>query len=253
MRFNEIVPAADLKEDEVLVRFFGTLEIENGSGRICENKAMPSAVTWLTLKYLLVNRNRDVTQEELIALEGGKGGKVLEGAMRTRLRRVRDYLLPLKLGSTKGLLLYSDGKYSVNRRYTLITDEDAFNVLLRRAGKLASDDPKGLELCTEALELYRGPYLCYSGEAEWLAKYREHYRRCFCQLCMDMLERMSALDNDEAAALLWQRAIVAAPDEEALHKAIIHHLSERGQELELIRYMAQLSRQDFDWVDSLEY
>ncbi len=254
MKFNDINPAVDLENDEVLVRLFGALEMANREGSLCENKTKPSALTWITLKYLLVNSNRDVEQDELLSLEfPGKTVTVPDGAMRTRLRRVRDLLLPLKLGSMRGLVLYSDGKYSINSDYTLLTDEDAFNILLKRIRSLPAESVEGLELCFEALELCRGTYLGYSGEAKWLEPYREHYRREFCALAEDTLGRMRALGDDGAASLLWRRAIVIAPEDEELHKAIIGYLVERRQELELLRYVTQLSHKGAKWLEAFEY
>lgn len=253
MKFNDLKPA-ELENDEVLVRLFGELEMSNRQGSLSEKKAKPQALTWPTLKYILVNSNRDVEQEELLALEyPGKTVTARDGAMRTRLRRVRDILRPLGLESVHGLILFSEGRYRVNPDYTLLTDEDAFNLLMRRLRKMPADAPEGISICAEALELCRGVYLGYTRDAEWLRPYQEHYRREFCRLGEETLARMRALDDDGAAGLLWRRSLVVAPEAEELHKAIIGFLMERRQETELLRYVSQLSHKGAAWLADYEY
>ncbi len=243
-----------LPETELRVRFFGALELENSLGCVSENRSKPTALNWMTLKYLLCNCNREVGQDELLSLEfPGKSVAVPDGAMRTRLRRVRDLLKPLSLGSMHGLVLYSDGKYFINPEITLLSDEDAFNNLLRRIRALPEDEPAALALCTEALELMRGAFLAYSGDGEWLAPYREHYRREFAALAEETLRRMRALDSDEPAGLVWRRAIAVAPENEALHRAIVAFLVERRLESELLRYVSQLTLGGAAWLREFAY
>ena len=252
-KFTDIKPETDLAEDELLLRLFGALELENRRGRLCENRSKPAALTWLTLKYLLVNSKRDVETEELLALdESGKESRNSDGAMRTRLRRVRDLLLPLGLESRRGLVLYSNGKYSVNSDWSLISDEDAFNAIMLRLRRLPADAEEGMELCAEALEIMRGPYLGYSGDVKWLRGYREHYKREFARLGEDTLRRMRATGRGDCAPLLWRRAVAIAPDCEALHRAILAFLVEQKAELELLRYVNQLSHASAPWLSEYE-
>ncbi len=253
MKFTEIKPA-ELPENELIVRFFGALELENKYGKLCENKSKPAGVVWHTLKYLLVNSIRDVEQTELELLElPGHEEKVPDGAMRTRLRRVRDLLIPLHMGGRNELLLYNDLKYSVNSDYVLRTDEDAFNAIMERLRSLPEDEPEGIELCAEALELCRGPYLSYSGDAKWVKGYQEFYKREFCALCEQTLRRMRALGDSSAAVLLWNRAVAVAPESEETNRAILGYLIEQKKELEVIRYVTHLTLKGARWLADFVY
>lgn len=251
MKFRELKADA-LEGNEIILRLFGELEMENRWGSISEKKAKPQSLTWPTLKYLLANSNRDVEKEELLSIEYPGKTAAEEGAMRTRLRRVRDILKPLGLESIHGLVLFSDGKYRINPDYRLITDEDAFNMLLRAAEKKPTDSPEALELCTEALELCRGVYLGYTREVSWLKPYQKHYKREFCRLAGSLMQRMRALDEDSAASLLWRRAVVIVPEQEQLHREIIDFLVERKLELELLRYVSQLTQKGLKWLNDDE-
>lgn len=253
MKFNDIKPA-DLADNEVLVRLFGDVEVENKWGRVNDNSARPHALTWLMLKYLLVNSNRDVDVEEIMSLSyDGKEVNVPEGAMRTRLQRTRTVLKPLKLNDMHGFILHSEGKIRINPDYTLITDEKAFNELLARLDGIGEVDTEGLNICTEALELCRGIYMGYTREAAWLKPYQKHYKRKFVRLCEDTLRRMRALKSDSACALLWRRAIMIVPEAEELHKAVISYMVERGQDIELLRYVSQLAHRGAGWLDEFDY
>ena len=252
MKFKDL-KAAQLDDNEIILRLFGEMELENSRGYIDEKKAKPQSLTWPTLKYLLANSNRDVSREELLAIEyPGKNAAAEGGALRTRLRRVRDILAPLGLESIHGLVLFNGGKCRINPDYRFISDEDAFNMLIRAAAKMPPESREGLELCTDALELCRGVYLGYTRDAPWLRPYQEHYRREFSLLASDMLRRMRAVDDDSAAPLLWRRAIAVAPEAESLHREIVHFLIERRLELEMLRYASQLSQKGINWLNDDE-
>ncbi len=253
MKFNDIKPA-ELAENELLVRLFGDVELENKWGRVTDAGARPHALTWLTLKYLLVNSNRDVDVEEIMSMSyEGKSVTVPEGAMRTRLQRTRGILKPLGLSDMHGLILHNEGKIRINPDFTLISDEKVFERLMGRIGRTELADPEGLSLCGEALELCRGVFMGYTREAAWLKAYQKHYKREFCRLGRETLERMLALDDDGLCALLWRRAIAVVPEEEELHRAVISYMVERGQDLELLRYVSQLAHKGAVWLEDFEY
>ncbi len=253
MRFTDIKPGT-LAEDEILVRVFGEVEIENRHGRIRDSATRPEALTWLTLKYLLVNSNRDVEMDELLDMSFfNKQVTMPDGALRTRLSRTRALLKPLKLNHLQGLLLFGVNKLRINPDYSVISDEQAFNTLMWRLKKTADDEPKGLELCTEALEIMRGVYMGYTVSVDWLEAQQKYYREELVRLCFDTLSRMRALGDDSACGLVWRRAMAIAPEAEGLHKAVISFMVERGLELELLRYVSQLAGKGARWLEDFAY
>ncbi len=252
MRFTNIKPGT-LAEDEILVRVFGEVEIENRHGRIRDLGTRAEALTWRALKYLLVNSNRDVDSEELLEMSyEGKQVTMPDGAMRTRLSRTRALLKPLKLSHMQGLILFGEGRVRISPDYVIHSDEQAFNDLMERIKAADTGNAGGLALCAEALELMRGVYMGHTGRAGWLEGHRDYYRREFVRLGFETLERMRALDTDSACGLLWRRAIVIAPEAETLHRAIVSFMMERRQELELLRYLSQLTAKGAKWLEDFE-
>ena len=228
----------------VRVTLFDTVTLENHQGRAVENPSRQSQ-PWLLLKYLLVHRNREVGPEELTAaLWPDKPNASGEGAARVRLNRLREALAPLGLEGKGGLVQYAGGRYRLNPRYTLDTDEDRFLDLLARLRACPREDPEGVSLCAQALTLVPGPYLGKTGAAPWAAPYRDYYQREFSALARETLARTRLLGDRRAVDLLCQRAPLLAPEDTDLHQDICRYLQEEGRELDLLRYAARPRPQD---------
>ncbi len=253
MKFTDIKPA-DLAENEILLRVFGEVELENKWGRITDSACRSDALTWVVIKYLLVNSGWEVNNEEILGLTfEGKAVTMPGTAMRTRLSRSRALLKPLKLNHLQGLILVGEGKVGLNTDYTLISDEAAFNLLMGQLRKTAQDDPAGLELCAEALEIMRGVYMGHTTNVDWLDALQQQYKKEALRLCRETLSRMKTLDDDRAFGLLWRRAVAIVPEAEELHREILSRMVERRQELELLRYVSQLSKKGAKWLEGFEY
>lgn len=249
---NKSDSATDNLDKFVRVKLFGVVELENHQGHITENPSKQS-YPWLLLKYLLVNRGRDVSQEELIETVWAAAGEDnTEGAARVRLRRLREALRPLGLDNERGLIRFHLGNYSLNPDYEILCDTDRFAELSAALKGCSISDPAGLQLCKDILELLRGPFLQHTQDAPWLNGYRSYYSNAFRDIVPNILERMSALQDYSLVRLLCSRAIVIAPGEEELHRKIISYLVEQKLEFELVRYVSQLSRTSdgAKWVDT---
>ena len=253
-KFNEIDPAVDLEHNQIRVRLFGNLEMDNKYGHMDDVTARCHAITWLTLKYILVNSNRDVDQDEFMAFTfEGKPITEQDGAMRTRLQRTRTLLVPLGLEGRNGLILFSSGKFRINPDFELIIDEKEFTNILDRLDNLPVDAPEGIDLCMEALDLCRGEFLAYTDDSGWLKPYRDHYKRELINLCDDTMERMRALHDYRASELLWRRAAAVIPVDNRVHQDIFRFLVEKRQRHEIPRYVSQLYLKGASWINDFEY
>ena len=244
----------DMGDNEVNVRLFGKFEIENRWGKRNEPRAN-RAGSWMLLKYLLANTGREVPGDELLdAILVGGAESESEVNSRVRLTRARKALEPLRLNGAKdGLILFSGGKYSVNSAYEIHTDEKYFLELKRRIKAIPTTEPAGMELCVEAIELFRGPYLDDVHTRPWIDRFRKTYANEFAALGMDTLDRVEALGDARALPLLCRRAVSIAPEAEALHKAIVKFLVEQKEEVELLRYISLLTRTGAEWINEFEY
>ena len=241
-------------EKVVYVRMFGHFELENRIGSVVEEQARKPSLSWPLLKYLLVNRGREVDQEELLGtIWPERHGPEEENAARVRLNRLRAYLKPLGLDGRHGLVLYHNQKYILNPQYEICTDADCFDELMLQIRALPVNDPDGLHLCGRALELYRGPYLKYTKDDFWLDQIRESYSEEFHELVFNTVDRMLATGDDKLLRFLSSRVLDLLPSDLELHKAILNCYAHFGRDAERKRYTVQLMRTGLisDWLSSL--
>lgn len=194
------------------------------------------------LKYLLVNPGREVPLQELLeAAWPDKQDINTEYAANIRLRRLREAVMPLHLEGRKGWIQFDSGMYFLNPDYTVWTDVEVFQKLMAQIQTKAVDDPDGLSLCAQVLEVFHAPFLERTEPAEWLAKLRDQYNAEFLRLAYDTLERMKALGDDQAIVALCRDVAAILPEEEPLNKAIISYMVEQNRQIELMRYISRLS------------
>lgn len=244
-----------LQDNQVRVKMFGAVELQNNIGHVIENRRR-SSLPWRLIKYLLLNSKREVSAEEIVeTLFSHIESSNPEVHARVNLRRAREALKPMGLDGTKGLILFFDGHYRINYDLELITDEDIFVDLMNKIRKTTEDEPIGLNMCINALELCRGRFMRYTEDYYWLRDHRRYYCSEFCDLAITTIGRMRTLDDDSAVSLLCRSAADIVPEEEIVHREIIRYLVDTNQERSLMNYMAQLSHYNSTgprWLKDME-
>lgn len=229
--------------DDKLVRvnLFGELKIENSLGCYREKQGKQRKPV-LLLKYLLLNPGKVVDYRELPSelLDDGTEIKRQYNTFRVQLSRARDELAPLGLSGDKGLITFSGGFLQLNPDYDLQIDADRFGNLLEQLKKYPPEDPRGLELCGEALTLYCGGLLESTCGVPWLAAYQESYQNGFRAVAFDTVKRNRACRDSRVMSILCDRAATLAPGDESLHREIVHCLMEFGLAQEMTVYISQL-------------
>ena len=234
--------AQDAEDEHVVhVKLFGEVELKNKWAPIVENKARLPRPFQL-IKYLLLKPDSQADLEELIMhiWPESKEPEDSENAARVRLNRAREFLKPMHLNGKNGLICYRNGRYYLNPEYILKKDIDKFQELMKQIGLCSMEDPTGLDLCTAALEVYRGPLMEYTEEAPWFSAQKHEFHIQFCSLAWNTLQRAKALGNDNALPLLCRRTAAMIAREDVLHTEIIHYLKERHLDLVLEQYLSQL-------------
>ncbi len=219
------------------VTLFGVMTLENHRGKLEESPSR-QAKPWRLLKYLLVNRDREVTQGELSALWPDFG---TENAARVRLTRLRDDLDKLGLGGKSGLVQFSAGAYRLNPRYHLDVDEDRVNDLLTKFWASAETDPAGLRLAMAALTFFTGPFLAKSTDP-WAEPFRARYQSEFVKLVRETLRRCRLQGDDQPLELVLQRLPAVLPEDTQLRREIRGYLVEKYGKDRLPTYAAGLEK-----------
>ena len=222
------------------VRLFGQLELENPWGRVVENPARQS-LSWLLLKYLLVNPDRGVTSEELCEEVWTDRETERAGADRVRLHRLRKALEPLHLDGQNGLVLFHTANYQINPECDITFDTDELFEILTRLRAVPADEPDGLELCRQGLELFRGPFLANTSSAPWVDRLRAIYCKWFRELAQTTLERMEAQGKGELSMLLCRRTASVAAEDRELCGAVEGYLFREKKKSALERFVSSIS------------
>ncbi len=229
-------------ENAVAVSLFGSVELKNPFGCAVENPEQPSEA-WTFLKYLLINRDRELSEEELgRALLSDAAQCNEKNTLQIRWRRARQLLQPLQLGGVDELLLHGRDTYGVNPAYEIQTDEDMFRSLMNEIRQTPEDDPDGLKACVKALTIYRGAFLQYTKDAAWLVQRQKHYHREFCYLAHNTLRRMTALGDAAAVGLLGRRVAAMMPEAEDLHANLVSFMMGQDRRTELEEFVSRLVR-----------
>ena len=248
-----------LQEDENLVyfRMFGPFQVENKYG-IVEEKPNLTSVPWMLLKYMLFNiycsrghlsdmlsdtQCVRVHMDELIDVLWKASEKQTETSVnRTRVRRLREALIPLHLDNVEtGLVRFKYEQFSFNPKYTLILDDCLFNAHIMKIVEWPMDDASVLQSCSEALEIYRGTYLMSSSELAWLKPDQDHYQKLFEVLVRNTLERTKITGDKRCLPLLCKRVVDLAPDWEEFHRDLVRYLVEQKEDKLLMQYIYNLS------------
>ena len=215
-------------------------------GRTAEESFYRDTRSWQLMKYLAANRGREVPLEELtrVLWPSDIPGPNSVGTIRVRLRRLRERLNAIGLGSSReGLVLYGQDLLCLNEPgFEIETDLERIYGLcgkIEGGGRLGA---RRVVACRHALELFSGPYLAHSGDAAWVAHGREESCALFHRLASDALSLAGEEKAPELIQLLAAKALVMAPEDEELHDRIMSFLLSHGLMPEAVAHYARLSR-----------
>jgi len=203
------------------VEMFGGFSIISGKTRVTE-QARKSSKVWRLLQYLVTNRYRAVSQDELLEVfcdeeMQGNPGSVL----RTMIYRARGALEKGGLECANYLILAKSGSYSWNNNIECTTDIEDFEDLIKRAGAVDSDMVKKLDILLRAAALYKGDFLPNSTGDLWVMPLVRWYRNMYLGCVHDALAILDEFGRSAEAEDLCTRALGVDPFDE---KLIEHHL-----------------------------
>lgn len=209
-------------QDCLQISFLGGLTLKNKRGSITD-EVNRSQKIWSVLCYLILHRNRNIPQTELIeTFWGDEGGANPTSALKTLLHRTRSMLEPL-FGAEVEPILSKRGAYCWNREIACTLDIDEFEKKCRMAEE--TEDPEQKLRCYEqALRLYQGDFLPKLGNQLWVVSISAHYHSLYlktAQQCADLLGSQHRFEEMEAVC---EKALALDPMEEELHIRMIKAL-----------------------------
>lgn len=190
-----------------------------------------SQKVWSVLSYLILNRDRNISQAEFIDTfwSSDKSSNPVN-ALKTLLYRIRTLLAPV-FGPGMDPIVSQRGSYSWNPAIVCKTDVDEFEALCRRAADSALDMEARMELYAKAVALYRGDFLPDLADQLWVINLSAHYHRLY----LDAVKAYAVLlEEYKDYATLYQvcsQAIEVDALDESLHIPLIRSLVRQGKDV----------------------
>ena len=205
-----------------------------------------STKIWKLLQYLIVNRHKMVTHDELMDVffdsdfVGNPGSSV-----RTMIYRARSALSNGGLTFADEIILSSGGGYMWNNAMNCSVDAEEFEMLCKKAGAI-SDTQEQLELLLQAAELYRGDFLPNSSSELWVMPLTRWYRSLYFNCVHDALKLLTEVGLDAKAEELCMRALCMDPYDETILEHYICSLLAQGKNSEALELYNRTESMFFD-------
>ncbi|MCD7947760.1 MAG: hypothetical protein LUG13_05620 [Oscillospiraceae bacterium] len=213
----------------ISVTMLGGLSLHIGS-EVLSDDINRSHKLWSVLCYLIVNRNREVSQSEFIDLfwmDENRANPV--NALKTLLYRVRSMLEPY-FGSAINPILSRRGTYAWNPAIVCDVDIDHFEVLCRKSQDATLENQLRMELYQEAIDLYRGDFLPKLSNHMWVISKNTYYHGLYIDTIKSYAALLEEAKRYDEMYDLCNHAQRFETLDEGLHIMMIRALLHQGKD-----------------------
>ena len=204
------------------ITMFGEFTISNGT-EIITDQANRSKKVWTLLEYLIVHRDRAVSQKELIQLLWpGSDTKDPVNTLKVLMHRVRTLLDELGMDSGKKMIYYRSGAYGWNDELKCSVDTERFDQAIEQA--VMEEGQKKLELLLQAIHLYEGDFLQKNGSESWIMQLSSQYRSKLLQAASEACAILFEQGSYDELINICRHIIKFAPYEEAFYLYLLKGL-----------------------------
>lgn len=235
------------------ITMFGEFTISNGK-EIITDQANRSKKVWTLLEYLIVHRDRSVTQKELVdLLWPGSDTKDPINTLKVLMHRVRTLLDELGKDSGKKMIYYKSGAYGWNDELKCSIDTEQFTSALKSAED--TEEEKKLNFLLQAVRLYEGDFLQKNGSETWIMQLSAQYRTKFLQAASQAASILFEQERYEELIDLCRHVIRLCPYEEEFYLYLLKGLIKTQQAdkaQEEYRHVSELFFREFGITPSEE-
>ena len=222
-----------IEDIDVRVEMLGGFAIIANGNRITEQEKRTSKI-WKLLQYLIINRHKTVSQEELMDVffdsdfVGNPGSSV-----RTMVYRARSALAAGGLPYAEDIILSGNGGYRWNSTIPCSIDIEEFESLSKKAVSVNNTEER-TELLLRATELYRGDFLPSSSSEMWVMPLARWYRSIYFSCVHDALSYLYESGRNDEAEELCVRALRLDPFDELILEHLLRSLIALGKNAEAL-------------------
>lgn len=217
---------------KIKMQLFGNFRLDSGEAVLGE-ETLRSNMPIRLLVYLLVNRERALTQHHLIDIFWSGDTKNPEGALKTLMYRIRSQL---KVLGDEKFICTLPGAYQWNPEIEVVADYEEFEKTVSELRK--TDDIARKEmLCREIISLYRGNITAKVADEFWILPKVTCYQSMYMDTVKQLCEILKKEDKwDEIESVCNQAMNVDSLDED-IHCYLITALhGQKKYDLALTQY-----------------
>lgn len=219
---------------EYYVTMLGEFTISYKNKRIYD-QSNRSKKPWNLLEFLMTNRNRQVSQEELTELLWDEDeSDNPAGALKVLLHRVRKSLEPVMPESGDELIILKRGEYIWNQDVITTVDADEFEQYCKEASNPDLPVESRITLYGRAFTLYKGDFLPRNGEG-WVVPIAAYYHKMYISAVKELIALYYEQQRYEEIIILCRKALAIEKLDERLYFELINALYKSGQQAEALR------------------
>jgi len=209
--------------EPVQIRLLGRLSVQAGQQEVTD-EATRSPKLWSVLCYLILQRRRGVSREELIDLFWDADDRANPAsALRTLLHRIRGVLSPL-FDESVSPIVSQNGLYRWNPAIPCVVDAEEFERLFALSRREELSPEERAEHCLACLELYQGNFLQRLSDYTWVSTHSARCHHMYLDAVKSGAAWLQSQEKYEQMHELCARAAAIAPLDEELHILIIRSL-----------------------------
>lgn len=198
-------------------------------GKTMDDSGDRSRKVWLLLGYLIYNRGRTVSADELVNLLHRKEGANPTGALKTTLHRVRNAMDGLFTNAGHEFILHKSGGYTWSDEHPVSLDIDDFENLYHQ-GNVETDPEKKLQLWMEAERLFEGDFLKKLSSEIWVVPISAYYHRLYLEIVSGLLPLLAEREMNEQLVAVAEKAIELEPSKEEFYQYLMNSLVKLGRQ-----------------------
>lgn len=219
-----------ISESKITIKFFGNFEVAVDN-TIIEQAKWQTRKAQLIFAYLIINRNRSVSKEELMnRFSAQENPSQANQEIRTSISRIQKALIWSKC------INYERGFYKINKQLNLKIDTEEFeNSVKHFMQRKAYLDDNAIEYANHAIALYRDDFLV-SFYDNWCEEVRIYLRKIYLNTLNIFGEHYMANGNVNQALNFFQKILEKDPLNEVGNSGVIRCYMALSMKSEAIKH-----------------
>ncbi|MGI5894643.1 MAG: AfsR/SARP family transcriptional regulator [Candidatus Merdivicinus sp.] len=226
----------------ISVRTLGEFSINCGDRHISDTDGRTKKV-WLLLEYLLTNRNKDLSMEQLAEAiwRDEEESDNPTNALKNLVYRARTLLKDLVPHKNLDYIVFSRNTYLWNKEIPCSIDVEEFEECCALGENHEADLSSRIDAYLHAIQLYQGEFLPKSSYADWVINKSAYYASLYAKAVEQVVGMLGQLERYEDIINVCETAVVLYPYNESIHYALMRAYMAAGHRRKAIAHYEYLS------------